>query len=331
MNRLLLLAMGLVATGFFSVTRADDEDAKPTFPEVRKEFMDKFRKVVERDELFKEYGPKFLELAEAKGEDGFGSLMLSLQIAGVSNNAEMKKQSLELLKKHHLDSKELPSAMSTLASILGSDAIGFWEELMEKGPNQELQAAACAALLEAKEQELLDAKGEEAEKLKTEFAALRKVGVEKYEIKDLFVGAALPDLKSEDLEGNEVKLSDYRDKVVVLDIWATWCPPCRAMIPHERKLVERLKDDPFVLISVSFDNKKETLTEFLEKEEMPWVHWFNGRGGELSDQLNIRFFPTIFVLDGKGVIRFKGVRGEAMDKAVDTLLAEMKAEKTSSQ
>jgi thiol-disulfide isomerase/thioredoxin len=201
---------------------------------------------------------------------------------------------------------------------------------MEKGANEKIKAIACSSLIEAKENALAEAKAEEQDKLKKEMAELRKIGVEKFKMKDLFVGATLPDLKSEDLDGKAVKLSDHKGKVVVLDIWATWCPPCRAMIPHERELVERLKGKPFSLISVSFDDEKDTLTKFLEKEKMPWTHWFNGRKGEIGEQLNIRFFPTIFVLDGKGVIRYKGVRGPAMDKAVDALIKEIGDEKKSS-
>jgi thiol-disulfide isomerase/thioredoxin len=141
-------------------------------------------------------------------------------------------------------------------------------------------------------------------------------------VKDLFVGATMPELKSKGLDDKEVKLSDLKGNVVVLDIWATWCPPCRAMIPHERDLVKKLKGKPFVLVSISGDDKKAALTEFLKTNDMPWTHWWEGRGPMMS-QLDIRFFPTIFVLDGKGVIRYKGVRGEAMDKAVETLLKEM--------
>jgi len=145
---------------------------------------------------------------------------------------------------------------------------------------------------------------------------------ELFEIRNLAVGKPAPEIESEDLDGKKTKLSELRGRVVVLDIWATWCPPCRAMIPHERELVQRLKDKPFTLVSISFDDTKEEVKEYMEKEKMPWTHWFNGRNGPIGKAWNIKAFPTIYVLDAKGVIRFKGVRGEAMDKAVETLLAE---------
>lgn len=139
---------------------------------------------------------------------------------------------------------------------------------------------------------------------------------------NLRVGKNAPEIESTTLDGKKAKLSDLRGKVVVLDFWATWCGPCRAMIPHERELVERLKDKPFVFVSISADAEKDTLTKFLDKTPMPWVHWHNGATGGAMDTYSIEFFPTIYVLDDKGVIRYKGVRGEAMDKAVDTLLKE---------
>jgi peroxiredoxin len=96
------------------------------------------------------------------------------------------------------------------------------------------------------------------------------------------------------------------------------------MIPHEREMVEKLKSKPFKLVSLSADDKKDTLTKFLEKEEMPWTHLWNGSAkGNFLEQYQIRFYPTIYVLDAKGVIRFKHVRGAKMDEAVETLLKEM--------
>jgi len=149
-----------------------------------------------------------------------------------------------------------------------------------------------------------------------------QAGEKLYVVRNLAVGKVVPDVEGTDLDGKKVKLSGYRGKVVVVDIWATWCPPCRDMIPHERELVKKMEGKPFVLVSISADAKKDTLTEFIKKEPMPWTHWWDGQSGPVTKAFRVQFFPTIYVLDAKGVIRFKGVRGEAMDKAVEELLKE---------
>jgi thiol-disulfide isomerase/thioredoxin len=141
----------------------------------------------------------------------------------------------------------------------------------------------------------------------------------------LEVGNRAPEIVSQDVAGNTVRLSDLRGKVVVLDFWATWCGPCRAMIPHERDMVERLKGKPFMLVSVSFDKRKQTLLDFLSKERMPWTHWWNGDVGGIVDDWEVDRFPTIYVLDANGVIRHKDLRGDELEKAVNRLLDEQAA------
>src|SRR5437870_4303744 len=99
------------------------------------------------------------------------------------------------------------------------------------------------------------------------------------------------------------------------------------MYPHERSLVKRLADQPFVLLGVNSDVDKKTLKKVLEKEQISWRSFWNGpegASGGIADAWNVTGWPTIYVLDHKGVIRFKNVRGDAMDKAVDALLKEMK-------
>ncbi len=101
------------------------------------------------------------------------------------------------------------------------------------------------------------------------------------------------------------------------------------MYPHERSLVKRLADSPFALIGINSDTDKESLRTRMEEENITWRSFWNGpkgTSGPISSAWNVHSWPTIYVIDHKGVIRFKDTRGEAMDRAVDQLLAEMEAE-----
>ena len=78
-------------------------------------------------------------------------------------------------------------------------------------------------------------------------------------------------------------------------------------------------------MGVNSDRDREALKGVMTKEEITWRSWWDGGStrGPIAGQFNVSSWPTIYVLDAKGVIRYKGVRGAAMDKAVDTLLAEI--------
>jgi hypothetical protein len=97
------------------------------------------------------------------------------------------------------------------------------------------------------------------------------------------------------------------------------------MIPHERSLVEKLKDQPFVLIGMNSD-PKETLRSAMVSEKITWRSFWDGgsTSGPIATRWNIHGWPTIYVLDAKGVIRAKNLRDDALEKKVEELLAEMK-------
>jgi len=99
------------------------------------------------------------------------------------------------------------------------------------------------------------------------------------------------------------------------------------MYPHERSLVKRLANEPFALIGVNSDPKEKVLSA-LKRESITWRSYWDGGNTSwpIASRWNVRGWPTIYVLDQKGMIRYKNVRGSAMDKAVDALLAEAKSD-----
>jgi len=100
------------------------------------------------------------------------------------------------------------------------------------------------------------------------------------------------------------------------------------MYPHERSLVKRLEGKPFALLGVNSDSK-ERVRQAMKKENITWRSWWDGGStdGPIASAWNVSGWPTTYVLDAKGAIRYKNVRGEEMDKAVDALLKEMEEAK----
>jgi thiol-disulfide isomerase/thioredoxin len=133
-----------------------------------------------------------------------------------------------------------------------------------------------------------------------------------------------PPLDGTDTNGNRFNLADQRGKVVVVDFWATWCKPCVGMIPEEKSLMDRLKGRPLAWIAVSADFEKSKLTDFMTKEKITWPNIYDGAPGPLIQAWRVNAFPTLFVIDAKGVIRyrFEGVPGFQLDRAVIKLLDE---------
>jgi peroxiredoxin len=142
-----------------------------------------------------------------------------------------------------------------------------------------------------------------------------------FRMRNLVVGKLAPDFRCTDVAGREVKLSNLKGRVVVLDFWYVACGPCRAQFPHLRQIVERHADKPLTLVGISEDEDRSVWEAFLKNENLPWAQWYSGPKGVVADW-SITVFPTCYVIDAKGVIRFVNPRGEDLDKALDSLVAE---------
>ncbi|MGE4620390.1 MAG: TlpA disulfide reductase family protein [Planctomycetota bacterium] len=98
------------------------------------------------------------------------------------------------------------------------------------------------------------------------------------------------------------------------------------MYPHERSLVEKHPSDKFAIVGVNSDRTIEIAREVLKKNNLTWKNFYDAStDGPIATRWNVNGWPTTYVIDPKGVIRFKDVRGEELDTAIEALLEEMES------
>ncbi len=109
-----------------------------------------------------------------------------------------------------------------------------------------------------------------------------------------------------DLEGNEVTLSDFEGSVVILDLWATWCPPCRQEIPFLVSLYEEFRDDGLVVVGVGLDQGgAPTLAPFVEDNSITYPILVGNR--DVQTRYGVTGIPTTFMIGRDGRISIKHV------------------------
>ena len=129
-------------------------------------------------------------------------------------------------------------------------------------------------------------------------------------------------LPLEDLDGRSWQQEDLAGRVVLIDFWATWCPPCLAELPHMKRAYRRYAADGFEILAVSVDQtERRTLRRWLRVHRVPWPQLYDGRGleGELAVRLDVGEVPRSFLFDRSGRLVATDLRGEALEAAVAAL------------
>ncbi len=125
---------------------------------------------------------------------------------------------------------------------------------------------------------------------------------------------AAKDYALEDMDGKTQRLSEQRGKVVLVNFWATWCPPCRKELPSMQRLWEKLKDEPFALHAIDTGETAEEILPFIFSTgtELTFPILLD-RESKTPRQWPVIAIPTTFVVDKQGRIAYRSVGGREWD------------------
>lgn len=128
------------------------------------------------------------------------------------------------------------------------------------------------------------------------------------------VGALAPDFLLEQLDGPDLRLSDFRGQPVVLNFWASWCSPCRKEMPQFVRAYDEYKDEGLVIIGLNLQEGKDIARRFAEDYGMDFPIVID-RDGEMRDRYRALGLPTTYFIDSEGVVRsiFQGPFVEERD------------------
>jgi thiol-disulfide isomerase/thioredoxin len=120
------------------------------------------------------------------------------------------------------------------------------------------------------------------------------------------------------LSGEKLDLSKFEGKVLLVDFWATWCPPCVGEIPNMKKNYEAYHDKGFEIIGLSCDQNKETVEKFVKDREIPWGIVYGDKAPSPSfDYYGVASIPTMIFIGKDGKVISLSARGEELDKLLE--------------
>jgi len=137
--------------------------------------------------------------------------------------------------------------------------------------------------------------------------------------------AAAPDFRLDDIDGASHALSDYRGKVVMLNFWATWCPPCRREMPSMQRLYDKLHAQGLEVVAVNQWEDPDLVFEFTGRLSLaPTFPILFDRESRIAEQYGVKGLPTTYLIDKEGNIRYQAIGGREFDHPeVEKLIQEL--------
>ena len=129
------------------------------------------------------------------------------------------------------------------------------------------------------------------------------IGVIAYSLRDTSAkeGGRAPQFTLVTNAGRHVTPEQFGGKVLVLNFWATWCGPCNEELPHVQKMAREFANEPFTVISISWDSDEGKWKDFIAKHEMTWLQ-YRDADHKLSERFGINAIPHYFTIDSDGVL-----------------------------
>ncbi len=125
------------------------------------------------------------------------------------------------------------------------------------------------------------------------------------------------------LDGQHITMDGLEGKVVLIDFWATWCGPCREALPHIQEIARKFAGQPLVVLSVSLDSDDAKWKDFVNKNEMTWLQYRDGRfTGSMATWFDVTAIPSTFSIDADGVLEDQHVGDSNIEGKLKKMIAQ---------